>query len=767
MTPNVKWLKSAKMRSIFVWISALLVLITAFPASAHGYIIRSIPEDRAVLERAPARLQYWFSENLEPEFSKLTVRDSEGVVITEGGVSEDALDLLAVRLPGSLPDGAYIAELRVAFASDGHVVVESRVFFVGTETTSVVGASSGEAAVPLEVVWRVLVLASALLLLGAFAVYSLVLVPAWGSTAYPAGLLPPRVMTRLNWIVGVALVVAFAGNILALLQQSVVFFGADMGRVITDQLYNVVRIGTRFGDTWNVRMILLVVVAGLFAASLYFRKSQPETVRAFWSANVWGAALILGTFSVASHAAGSLLLPWLAIMSDWLHGLAVGFWAGGVAALALVLPVALQPYSGDARRQAVLAALRRFSRLATAGLVVVIATGIYSALNWLNTPADLGSSYGGALILKLILVALLLLVGAAHHIAVDPARYARWSSISARVNGFIPTLRLETLLVLVVLVAVGLLSATPIPKPDLTGQSAPPPTETQVVDGYSITTTITPGGPGINTYDVQVEQGSGTVAENAVIRLRMAEPGRDWRGEWHTLESIGGSLYAAVGDEIVRPGEWWTLVEVETADGFMSRAVFDWQITNDAAVINSRPPTLLNLLALAGVVGALIFAAYPLLRRFYHWLDWSTASMTVAVGATAVGVAVVVLGRLGQVRERGRDCVLVASGADLVQSPDLRLANRAIVYFQYFDAFFTPEAINSADRISAAVAIAYDKSPHTFIVGLLSLMLSVQLVGLGILSLQAKNYFEELFHQGSLLKRRLEAVERDRHGGHL
>lgn len=89
------------------------------------------------------------------------------------------------------------------------------------------------------------------------------------------------------------------------------------------------------------------------------------------------------------------------------------------------------------------------------------------------------------------------------------------------------------------------------------------------------------------------------------------------------------------------------------------------------------------------------------------------------------------------------------------------------MFIHYFEAFFTPEAINSADRISAAVAIAYDKSPHTFIVGLLSLMLSVQLVGMGILSLQAKNYFEELFHQGSLLKRRLEAVERDRHGGHV
>lgn len=613
-------------------------MIAPYPAAAHGYIIRSIPEDRAVLERSPARLQYWFSENLEPEFSKLTVRDSSGAVVAEGGVSETSLNLLAARLPPNLPDGAYIVELRVAFASDGHVIVEPRLFFVGAETTAGTGEGGGYAVVPLEVVWRVLVLSSALMLLGAFSLYSLVLVPAWGSEKYRAGLLPPRVMTQLNWIVGAALVVAFAGNILALLQQAMVFFGADMGRVISEQLYSVVRIGTRFGDTWNARMILLLIVTMLFAASIYFRKSQPETVRAFWTANLWGVVLVMGTFSVASHAAGSLLLPWMAIFMDWLHALAVGFWAGGVAALALVMPVALQPYTGDTRRQAMLAALRRFSRIAAAGLVVVVATGIYSALNWITQPAELATSYGGALILKVALVGILVAIGAAHYIALHPARYERWAAVIARGSGFIPTLRLEGVFALAVVGAVGLLSATPVPELELIGQTLPPPRETQVVDGYTITTTITPGGPGVNTYDVQIER-DGQPVDDLVVVLQTAEPSRDWRGEWHTLESIGGGLYSSVGDEIKRPGEWWTVVEING-----ERAAFDWEITTDAAVITSRPPMLLNVLALVAVLGALIYAAYPLLVRFYHWLDWSPVSVTIALGSTAACVGVVVLG---------------------------------------------------------------------------------------------------------------------------
>ena len=432
-----------------------------------------------------------------------------------------------------------------------------------------------------------------------------------------------------------------------------VFFGADAGRVISDGLYNVVRIGTTFGDTWNARMMLLILVTGLFAASIYLRGSQPETVRAFWVANVWVTMLVLGTFSVASHAAGSLLLPWIAIASDWLHGAAVGFWAGGVVALVLVLPVAVKPYEGDARRQAILAALRRFTRIATAGLFIVIATGIYNALNWFTTPQEIASSYGGALALKLILVAVLVAVGAAHHVAVSPERYQRASRLTARLQKLIPTLRLEAVLVLLVLISVGYLSATPIPQPTLAGQTTPPPNDSQTVNGYVINTTITPGGPGINTYDVEVEQ-DGQPVDGLAIYLRMSEPARDTRGDWHQLESIGDGLYASVGDDISQPGEWWTVVRfsdpavaADTANadsGSSVRAAFDWQISDDASVINSRAPTLLNWLAMGLVFASLIYAAFPVLSRFYRSLDLSPTIVLVSLGATAAAIAVFVIG---------------------------------------------------------------------------------------------------------------------------
>ena len=75
----------------------------------------------------------------------------------------------------------------------------------------------------------------------------------------------------------------------------------------------------------------------------------------------------------------------------------------------------------------------------------------------------------------------------------------------------------------------------------------------------------------------------------------------------------------------------------------------------------------------------------------------------------------------------------------------------------------TPETTRD---LSAAVALAYTRYPHTFIVGLLSLMLAMQLIGMAMLSLQNKKYFDELFHLGSTLLREareaeLRSVERE------
>jgi dolichol-phosphate mannosyltransferase len=61
---------------------------------------------------------------------------------------------------------------------------------------------------------------------------------------------------------------------------------------------------------------------------------------------------------------------------------------------------------------------------------------------------------------------------------------------------------------------------------------------------------------------------------------------------------------------------------------------------------------------------------------------------------------------------------------------------------QYFD-----------DRFSQAIGYAFQKRPHAFIVGGITLLAAIQVLSLGFISLQKKRYFEELYHLNSSILR--------------
>lgn len=636
----------------------LMLLLSGAPSAAHGYLVRSIPADRAVLERAPTRLQYWFSEALEPRFSEIKLRAPDGSILATGGVDAQNNAMLALRLPpGTLADGAYIVELRPAFASDGHAVAESRVFFVGQAVSGIEGQAASTQADPFEVLWRALLLAGTFLIFGTYALYSFVLLPAWGNAAHPAGHLPPRVMRRLSQLIGIGFALAFFASLLALLQQSMSFFNTDAASVLAGGLWDVVRIGSRFGDVWNWRLLLLVALAALHLASLYYAGRAPAVVRPTWSANFWLAALLLGMQAILSHAAGSLVLPWIAMASHWLHSVAVAFWIGGFAALVFVLPAALAPYTGEARAAALLAAMRRFSRLVVGALLLVIATGIYNSSNWFYAPNDLASSYGGALFAKLAMMALLLLVAGLHHAALRPELAARLPLLRAPIAAagrFGGTLRLELLVIVGTLGLAALLASTPIPQPDFIESGTEAPRASASRDGVDLQIALLPGGPGLNTVDLLLRQGDAAL-EDARVEVNFSSPTRDIRGVWHSAELVEDGLYVAAGDEIDAPGTWWALVDLrlpERAD--LYRFAFAWEISEDAAVLLTRPPSLLNGLALLLVLAASLFAFWPALGAVARRLNWHPASLLTAIGAIVLSTGLLVLAVVVVIEDQAR-----------------------------------------------------------------------------------------------------------------
>ena len=73
-----------------------------------------------------------------------------------------------------------------------------------------------------------------------------------------------------------------------------------------------------------------------------------------------------------------------------------------------------------------------------------------------------------------------------------------------------------------------------------------------------------------------------------------------------------------------------------------------------------------------------------------------------------------------------------------------------IFYNTYLSYPMTAElAQGFENRFSLAVSEVYNQRPYSFIVGGVSLIVSIQIMGMGFLSLQKKRYFDELFHLNS------------------
>lgn len=75
------------------------------------------------------------------------------------------------------------------------------------------------------------------------------------------------------------------------------------------------------------------------------------------------------------------------------------------------------------------------------------------------------------------------------------------------------------------------------------------------------------------------------------------------------------------------------------------------------------------------------------------------------------------------------------------------------MFIHYFDILEELRSIEATGSVTKAFALAYQQFPHTFVFGLLTAMLAVQLIGLGVLALQNKYYFDEVFDLGSQTKR--------------
>ena len=118
------------MRMPITTISALLVIFGVIAAQAHSSLDRAEPSVGSTVETAPGEITLWFTENLEPAFSTIDVRDADGVRVDQGKAQVSETIMRVDLKP--LPQGMYKVHWR-AVSADTHATEGSFSFRVGKQ----------------------------------------------------------------------------------------------------------------------------------------------------------------------------------------------------------------------------------------------------------------------------------------------------------------------------------------------------------------------------------------------------------------------------------------------------------------------------------------------------------------------------------------------------------------------------------------------------------------------------------------------------------
>jgi copper transport protein len=345
------------LKSLGCLTALLLALAAPASAGAHAFLLSSTPDSGVSLARAPRVVTLRFTEPVSPALTHVQIFDGRGIPrdgarVTAGRSATE----VRVVLP-HLATGAYRISYSTVSEDDLHATRGAIVFGAGTVAPTARASDSPTAGTNFtETVARLFDLVSLSLLIGVCALL--------------AGSLPVAVRSRITRFAAVALPAVLLAGVVALA-------GKSSQVPLGDALF-----GTAWGHAILVRELAIVTV--LIALATRQRRL---------------ALALLVPVAAAEAASGhAASLGAAAILSMAAHVLAGCLWVGGLIVLAIVLP--------GLERRDVLATLARFGRLATAGVAVVVVTGIYSAGRQVESlDALLSTTYGGSLIAKLASVA--------------------------------------------------------------------------------------------------------------------------------------------------------------------------------------------------------------------------------------------------------------------------------------------------------------------------------------------------------------------------
>jgi copper transport protein len=540
---------SNAMRRLLVTMLVTLAVAVVAPATAaaHAVLQSSSPAANASVPTSPPRILLTFSEAPDAKLSLIRVIDAQGVTVP--GVSAPQVvpgDKLSLQVVPANPlsAGTYTVNYRTVSSVDGHV--QTGAFAFG------VGQAAGRAVV-VQLVHRS-AWGSALTDAGRWMLYvALALLIGAASTCIfvYAGVVPKGGVAVL-WVAVAAAMVALS----LLVWGEKLLVGAPSLLPLFE---------TREGQFLLALAVALVLcICAVALVDLWPGRWS------LWLVGIAAAAAAL-VHVAAGHPATGSLWP-LNIGVQWVHMSAVGVWVGGLFWLLLGIR--------GRDRQERAAAVGAFTRIATWTLVVVLATGLVRGVEEVGSPQALFcTSYGIALLVKIILVAGLVGLGALNHFFWVPAVRGAGGEAAGRRFGL--NSRGELAVALVVLASTAVLTGL-IPartaeavKSAPAGGAAAGVTAGGVDYGTTVRVrlSVTPCVAGRNAYVVTVESyDSGEPLASATrVAIRFALPSQPTLGSSQlALRRTAPGRWEGSGLELSVVGRWQTTVTVQEATGGVS-----------------------------------------------------------------------------------------------------------------------------------------------------------------------------------------------------
>lgn len=583
----------------------------------------------------------WFTEPLEPNFSRIRLRNSTGAEVVTAHSQIDATDPLQMYVqPGELPNGLYTVVWQVVSAADGHQTTGNFPFTVGDIPAANAIAATLAPAIPIsDAVVRWFNLLSLALAVGSVGFVYFVWQPIRLTSL-------PLVARRLQQVIWLGWLLLGLSSGLLLLQQTANLANLSLFNALgSSALLQVIQF-TRFGLLWMVRMGLWVILGVVLWSAL----KRP----ALYALALLLGATLLATQSLYSHAAAAQEST-VAILTDWVHLLLTVLWLGGLIQFGVIIPVLRHV---DTSVPSVVGRLvgyfSNYARISVAGLII---TGLYAA--WLQVgslEALTTTRYGNIFLIKLLLLVPLLLIAAVNLFITQRRLQVGNALWVGRLRSLIGA---EIVLGVAVLGAVGVMTAINPARSELLQRSiaaaVPTPatpmpiTEMQMVDQLHVQLTISPGWVGENTFiiDLSTMADNQPVTDVTLIRLRFeSQRAALGESELRITEATDG-VYQVTGSNLSAPGDWQIRMTIQRPDQF--DAVVDFipavplppppvppPVLDLAAPLPYRQPILLLTGSLALALGGYLLAERGI--RIWHRSNLLAIGL-VLLGCIFVGTA--------------------------------------------------------------------------------------------------------------------------------